>query len=74
MIGFSCMLADYESQTLSNFCLDAAKIVFGSLVIGVFAPGTEQKLPWATFVAGLSLTIIFLGLASKLLKKDKKNL
>jgi hypothetical protein len=58
-----------SSPTIANFFLDGAKIVFGSLVVGVFSPGGINKIPWLTFGSGIILTIFFLSIASVISKK-----
>jgi hypothetical protein len=42
---------------------DSAKIIFGSLVIGIFAPSVSGEIPWITFAFGIAMTIVFLGIA-----------
>lgn len=60
------MLSLEELKTVSDFFLDGAKILFGSLVVGVFVPSASGKIPWLTFVGGVSITLIFLVIAVKL--------
>ncbi|MBI3020179.1 MAG: hypothetical protein HYY60_02535 [Parcubacteria group bacterium] len=45
-----------QFQTLHNFIVDGAKIIFGSLVVGIFAPSTAGEIPWLMFVAGILFT------------------
>lgn len=68
------MLSQEQIKTISNFLLDGAKIIFGSLVIGVFIPSASGKIPWLTFVAGIILTLSFLIIAIKLSNQNKLNL
>lgn len=54
-----------RSHIASNFFLDGAKIIFGSLVIGVFMPSAATpEFPWLTFVMGIMATSIFLIIAN----------
>lgn len=49
---------------LSNFFLDGAKIIFGSLVIGAFVPNLAIQSPqWITIGMGIILTTAFLAVA-----------
>lgn len=58
-------------KTLANFCLDAAKIVFGSLVVGVFIPGTRGPFPWLTWLMGIMATVAFIIITGLLSKKKE---
>lgn len=49
-----------------NFLNDCAKIIFGSLVIGVFLPNALGKIPWITFITGLITAGVFFFSAFKL--------
>ena len=60
------MISDKQSNVVSNFLLDGAKIIFGSLVIGVFVPSASGEVPWVTLVAGILLTLSFLILSARL--------
>jgi hypothetical protein len=62
------MLIKSKSNIVSDFFLDSAKITFGSLVVGIFAPGVTVKTPFSTFFNGLIATAIFLIIAVKLEK------
>ena len=65
------MITEERARILSNFFLDGAKIVFASLVVGVFVPGfelTNSRL-WATFVFGSVSTAAFLYMAISIAKK-----
>ena len=62
------MLSNNQSSVVSNFLLDSAKIIFGSLVIGVFVPSAGGEVPWLTFVVGILMTVSFLISAIKLSK------
>lgn len=55
------MKSDTYLHTFSEFFLDGAKIVFGSVVIGVFAPDTASPISWITFSGGIAATVFFLG-------------
>lgn len=58
------MQSGIRSRVASNFFLDGAKIIFGSLVIGVFVPSVStHEFPWAIFLAGAIATTFFLLLA-----------
>lgn len=51
-------------RTLSNFFLDGAKIIFGALVVGLFAPTANRGVfPWLTFITGTTFTGFFLTIA-----------
>jgi hypothetical protein len=65
------MLSKEELDTLSDFFLDGAKILFGSLVVGVFVPTASGKVPWLTFVVGIGMTLVFLAVAGRLSKLAK---
>jgi len=62
------MLAPEQMRVIVSFLLDGAKILFGSLVVGVFVPSAAGAIPWATFVTGLGLTAAFLAIAVVLSK------
>jgi hypothetical protein len=64
------MILKAKSDIVSDFFLDTAKITFGSLVVGIFAPGVTVKTPLSTFFNGLVISIIFLILAAKLQKTN----
>lgn len=52
-------------RVVANFALDSAKIVFGSLVIGVFVPSARiAEFPSVTFITGLIITAAFLVMAN----------
>ncbi|MBA3065133.1 hypothetical protein KJ633_01880 [bacterium] len=55
-----------EKEILSGFFLDGAKIIFASLVIGIFSPGYTGGKPLLTFFAGIAMTILFLSIAMKI--------
>ncbi|MBI2888919.1 MAG: hypothetical protein HYY92_03205 [Parcubacteria group bacterium] len=63
-----------QFQTLHNFIVDGAKIIFGSLVVGIFAPSTAGEIPWLMFVAGILFTATFLGIALLLSSKISESL
>ena len=62
-----------QFKTLHNFIIDGAKIIFGSLVVGVFVPQTSGEIPWLMFIAGVLLTTAFLGVALFLSHKISKS-
>lgn len=64
------MLDKNKMNVVSDFFLDSAKIIFASLVVGVFVPGTAGQIPWLTFAIGIIVTILFLGVAVKLSKTE----
>ena len=55
------MKSDAYLRTFSEFFLDGAKIIFGSVVIGAFIPGAENQISWLAFFAGIVATAFFLG-------------
>ena len=57
------MLSGKELKVVSNFFLDGAKIIFASLVVGIFVPSASGKIPWLTFAGGIVMTLVFLTLA-----------
>ena len=62
-------LSNKQLKIISNFFLDGAKIVFGSLVIGAFVPGISTETPWHLFVVGIAGTLSLL-IASVYLYKN----
>jgi hypothetical protein len=68
------MILKDKSSVVSDFFLDSSKITFGSLVVGIFAPGATVKTPFSTFLSGLFISIIFLTLAVKLEKTTSNKL
>lgn len=68
------MLTREQLKVVANFLLDGAKIIFGSLVVGVFVPGASGEIPWTTFLSGIGLTITFLGISAALTKTYKTEL
>lgn len=65
------MRSKIQLRIVSNFFLDGAKIIFGSLVIGIFMPSaTVPKFPFATLIVGITMTIAFLILANTAAKTD----
>lgn len=62
------MLSNKQIGVVSNFLLDSAKIIFGSLVIGVFVPSASGNIPWITLVVGILMTLGFLTLSARLAK------
>jgi hypothetical protein len=57
-----------QLKVVSNFFLDGAKIIFGSLVVGVFVPSASGSIPWLTFAVGLAMTIAFLAIPIRIAK------
>lgn len=57
-------------KVISEFFLDSAKIVFGSMVIGFFAPNVYGLVPWKSLAGGLTATATLLILASITTKKE----
>ncbi len=58
-----------QFKTLHNFVIDSAKIIFGSLVVGVFLPSASGEMPGLTFFVGVVFTAMFLGIALSLSKR-----
>ena len=67
------MFSAEQIKTILNFILDSAKIIFGSLVVGIFAPNISGEIPWLTFLVGIIMTLMFLGIAMFLSDKVKNN-
>ncbi len=59
-------------EIIINFLSDAAKIIFGSAVLGFFVPGIAGKVTLTLFFSGLIATMVFLGLAVVLSNRKKK--
>jgi len=55
------MSSDAYLRTFSEFFLDGAKIIFGSVVIGAFVPNTLGQTSWFAFFGGIVATAFFLG-------------
>jgi len=62
------MKSDVYLRTFSEFFLDGAKIIFGSVVIGTFVPGAGNPISWLTFVLGAVATIFFLAISATISK------
>ena len=59
------MQSKIQSRIVSDFCLDGAKIIFGSLVVGAFLPNImTPEFPWLAFAVGIGMTLVFLVLAN----------
>ena len=57
---------------ISNFFLDGAKIIFGSLVVGAFVQGAiAPESRWMTVWGGVAMTIAFLFIANTFAKKEE---
>ena len=65
------MLEKDKSNILSDFFLDGAKIIFASLVVGIFIPGASGKILWLTFAIGIIMTLLFLLISVKLSKMEQ---
>jgi len=59
-------------EIIINFLTDAAKIVFGSAVVGFFIPGLSGKITWVVLLGGVGATAGFLTLAVSLSKRPKQ--
>ena len=60
-----------QTGIISDFFLDGAKIIFGSLVVGVFLPGTAvREFSWLVFFSGVTLTAVFLLIAYVISRKN----
>lgn len=68
------MLTREQLKVIADFLLDGAKIIFGSLVVGVFVPAATGKIPWLTVLLGLALTAAFLIGAMGLVKILKEKI
>ena len=67
------MKLEIHPRIVANFAVDSAKIVFGSLVIGVFVPSANAlEFPSNTFLSGLIITVIFLVVANTAARKEDK--
>ena len=55
-----------------DFLTDAAKIVFGSAVIGFFIPGLTSEITKTMLFGGVVVTAVFLVLAVVLSKQMQK--
>lgn len=65
------MKLEIHPRVVADFALDSAKIVFGSLVIGVFVPSARiAEFPSITFVTGLIITVAFLVMANTAAHKE----
>ncbi|MEK7621977.1 MAG: hypothetical protein AAB415_02245 [Patescibacteria group bacterium] len=60
-------------EIIINFLSDAAKIVFGSAVVGFFIPGLSDKITWAVLLGGVGVTAGFLTAAVSLSKRLKQS-
>ena len=56
-------------DVIINFLIDAAKIIFGSAVVGFFIPGIVGDISTTLFLGGIFVTITFLLLAASLSKR-----
>jgi len=68
MVGVMVMEPKSALEVVSDFFLDGAKIIFGSLVVGVFVPGAAGKIPWLICAIGVAVTMLFLTVAAMLAK------
>jgi hypothetical protein len=60
------------AKVLSNFFTDGAKILFGSMVVGMFVSTSEMTAPFATAIAGIGMAAAFLAIAIFFQKKYKE--
>jgi hypothetical protein len=60
------------SEVIGGFFLDGAKIIFASLVVGVFVPGAAPGVPWLTLVSGVLMTVLFVWMAIRLSTSAKE--
>jgi len=58
------MRSDTYLRTFSEFFLDGAKIIFGSVVIGAFVPNVSAPISWLTFLVGTIATVFFLVISA----------
>lgn len=58
------MQSDTYLRTFSEFFLDGAKIIFGSVVIGTFVPSVSAPISWLTFLVGTIATVFFLVISA----------
>lgn len=66
------MISASRTKIISNFFLDGAKILFGSLVVGAFMPSAiELRPPYFTVGLGIVFTIIFFVIADALAKIEE---
>ncbi|TSC92410.1 MAG: hypothetical protein CEN89_714 [Candidatus Berkelbacteria bacterium Licking1014_7] len=56
-------------KVISEFFLDGAKIIFGSLVVGAFMPTAQAPISWITVMVGIFIMIAFLVIAGIISKK-----
>ena len=59
-------------QIIVEFLRDAAKIVFGSAIVGFFIPGLAGDVSFRTFVGGVVSTMVLLVLAVILSRRKTK--
>ena len=59
-------------NVIIDFLTDAAKIIFGSAVVGFFVPSISGEIIKAMFFGGATATLVFLVLAAVLSNKIKK--
>lgn len=64
------MLTSGQIKAIAGLLLDFGKIVFASLVVGAFLPGTAGGIAWPTFTGGLlvAFALVILGV---LFSKDE---
>jgi len=60
-------------EIIVNFLGDAAKIVFGSTVVGFFIPNLSGKITWVVLCGGAIVTVGFLAMAVSLSKRLKQS-
>lgn len=62
---------DNIMDVIINFLTDAAKIIFGSAVVGFFIPGIVGNVSATLFLGGILVTITFLFFAAFLSKQKQ---
>jgi len=60
-------------KKISEFFLDGAKIIFGSLVVGAFLPEKIGKIPWLTLTGGIVAVLLFLSFSAILENFQRSN-
>lgn len=50
-------------DVIINFLTDAAKIIFGSAVVGFFIPSFGGHVSNSIFIGGAGITVLFLAIA-----------
>lgn len=58
-----------QTKALSNLLFDFAKILFGSVIVGFFAPSVVGPISSSTFTKGLFASLIFIALGLSMLRE-----